>query len=155
MALVEMSVVEQRYRAVLAVGRGEPKIVVAAQFGVSRQTLHTWLTRYARDGLAGLIDRTHRPPSCPHQAPAEVETRVCELRREHPRWGPRRIAHELARTAPEHRDGGVAQHGVSHPGPARSDRTPLATPQAQRLPALGTRRRRWRCGSSTSSAGCF
>jgi hypothetical protein len=44
MALVEMSVVEQRYRAVLAVGRGEPKIVVAAQFGVSRQTLHTWLT---------------------------------------------------------------------------------------------------------------
>jgi hypothetical protein len=44
MALVGMSVVEQRYRAVLAVGRGEPKIVVAAQFGVSRQTLHTWLT---------------------------------------------------------------------------------------------------------------
>ena len=101
MALVEMSVVEQRYRAVLAVGRGEPKIVVATQFGVSRQTLHTWLTRYARDGLAGLIDRTHRPPSCAHQAPAEVEARVCELRREHPRWGPRRIAHELARAAPE------------------------------------------------------
>jgi transposase len=88
MALVEMSIVEQRYRAVLAVGRGEPKIVVAAQFGVSRQTLHTWLTRYARDGLAGLIDRTHRPPSCAHQAGAEVEARVCELRREHPRWGP-------------------------------------------------------------------
>jgi transposase len=101
MALVEMSVVEQRYRAVLAVGRGEPKIVVAAQFGVSRQTLHTWLTRYARDGLAGLIDRTHRPPSCAHQACAEVEIMVCELRREHPRWGPRRIAHELVRTAAE------------------------------------------------------
>lgn len=101
MALVEMSVVEQRYRAVLAVGRGEPKIVVATQFGVSRQTLHTWLTRYARDGLAGLIDRTHRPPWCAHQSSAEVEARVCELRREHPRWGPRRIAHELARTAPE------------------------------------------------------
>ena len=41
MALVNLSVVEQRYRAVLAVERGEPKIVVAAQFGVSRQTLHT------------------------------------------------------------------------------------------------------------------
>ncbi len=37
MALVNLSVVEQRYRAVLAVERGEPKIVVAAQFGVSRQ----------------------------------------------------------------------------------------------------------------------
>jgi hypothetical protein len=45
--LVNLSVVEQRYRAVLAVGRGEPKIVVAAQFGILRQTLHIWLTRYA------------------------------------------------------------------------------------------------------------
>lgn len=95
LALVNLSVVEQRYRAVLAVERGEPKIVVAAQFGVSRQTLHTWLTRYRDSGLAGLMDRTHRPPWCPHQASAEVEARVCELRREHPRWGPRRIAHEM------------------------------------------------------------
>jgi transposase InsO family protein len=101
LALVDLSVVEQRYRAVLAVERGEPKIVVAAQFGVSRQTLHTWLTRYARDGLAGLMNRTHRPDTCPHQADTEAETRVCELRREHPWWGPRRIAHELTRIAPE------------------------------------------------------
>jgi transposase len=53
MALVEMSVVEQRYRAVLAVGRGEPKIVVAARFGVSRQTLHTWLTATPRTAWPG------------------------------------------------------------------------------------------------------
>jgi transposase len=71
-----LSVVEQRYRAVLAVERGEPKIVVAAQFGASHRTLHTWLTRYAQHGLAGLLDRTHRPPSCPHQASAEVEASV-------------------------------------------------------------------------------
>jgi transposase-like protein len=98
---VDLSVVEQRYRAVLAVERGEPKIVVAAQFGVSRQTLHTWLTRYRDSGLAGLMDRSHRPDTCPHQADAQIETRVCELRREHPWWGPLRIAFELARTAPE------------------------------------------------------
>jgi hypothetical protein len=36
LALVSLSVVEQRYRGVLAVERGEPKIVVAAQFGISR-----------------------------------------------------------------------------------------------------------------------
>ncbi|WP_461144580.1 helix-turn-helix domain-containing protein [Salinifilum aidingensis] len=39
---MKLSVVEQRYRAVLAVERGEPKQAVAAQCGVSRQTLHTW-----------------------------------------------------------------------------------------------------------------
>jgi len=61
LALVNLSVVEQRHRAVLAVERGEPKTVVAAQFGVSRQTLHTWLTRYRASGLAGLVDRSHRP----------------------------------------------------------------------------------------------
>lgn len=130
MALVEMTVVEQRYRAVLAVGRGESKMVVAAQFGVSRQTLHTWLTRFARDGLAALMDRTHRPPSCAHQACAEVEARVCELRREHPRWGPRRIAHELAVSAPEgssapgkstvHRI--LRRHGLIEPGRRRGQR---------------------------------
>jgi transposase InsO family protein len=27
----------------------------------------------------------------------EVEARICELRRQHPRWGPRRLEHELAR----------------------------------------------------------
>ena len=138
MALVEMSVVEQRYRAVLAVGRGEPKIVVAAQFGVSRQTLHTWITRYARDGLAGLIDRTHRPPSCAHQAPAEVETMVCELRREHPRWGPRRIAHELARSAPEPTT--VVSRSTAYRILVRHGLiATVATPQTQRLHPLGAR----------------
>ena len=54
MALVELSVVEQRYRAVLAVLAGATVTEVAAQLGVSRQTLHTWKLRYAESGLAGL-----------------------------------------------------------------------------------------------------
>lgn len=130
MALVNLSVVEQRHRAVLAVERGEPKSVVAAQFGVSRQTLHTWLTRYRAFGLAGLVDRSHRPSSCPHQASAEVESRVCELRRKHPRWGPQRIAHELATSAPDgstppgkstvHRI--LRRHGLIEPGRRRAKR---------------------------------
>jgi transposase len=65
LALVELSVVEQRYRAVLAVGRGEQKTVVVAQFGVSRQTLQTWITRYQAVGLAGLMDQSYRPESYP------------------------------------------------------------------------------------------
>ncbi len=95
MALVDMTVVEQRYRAVLAVEQGEPRYQVAAQFGVSRQTLHTWITRFRAEGLAGLASRSHRPDSCPHQASEQVEVAVCEMRRGNPRWGPRRIAHEL------------------------------------------------------------
>lgn len=92
-----MSVVEQRYQAVLAVRSGDRVTDVAAKLGVSRQSVHTWLARYAEHGLAGLADRSDRPDACPHQASPEVEAAVCELRREHPRWGARRIEFELGR----------------------------------------------------------
>jgi transposase len=92
---VELSVVEQRYRAVLAVQAGEPAVAVAAQWGVSRQTVQNWLCRYREGGLAGLADRSRRPHGCLGQTGSEVEAVICELRREHPRWGARRIAHEL------------------------------------------------------------
>ncbi len=98
MALVELSVVEQRYRAVLEASSGVPVSEVAARFGVSRQSVHAWIRRYEQGGLSGLMDRSRRPESCPHQVSVEIETAVCELRREHPRWGPLRLAHELGRT---------------------------------------------------------
>jgi transposase len=97
LALVELSVVEQRYRAVLEAAAGVPVVEVAARYEVSRQSVHGWIRRYAEGGLGGLTDRSKRPESCPHQVSAQVEAVVCELRREHPRWGPLRLAHELAR----------------------------------------------------------
>ena len=97
LALVELSVVEQRYRAVLDAAAGVPVTEVAERYGVSRQSVHAWVRRYEQGGLGGLMDRSRRPESCPHQVSAEVEAAVCELRREHPRWGPLRLAHELGR----------------------------------------------------------
>jgi hypothetical protein len=75
--LVELGVVEQRYRAVLEVlDEGVPVTEVARRYGVVRQTVHEWLHRYANDGgLGGLTDRSSRPESCPHQMPAAVEAR--------------------------------------------------------------------------------
>src|SRR6516225_2708353 len=93
LALVEVSVVEQRYRAVLEVKAGIAVTEVAARSGVSRQSVHAWLRRYEQGGLGGLADRSRRPDSCPHQVSAEIEAAVCELRREHPKWGPLRLAH--------------------------------------------------------------
>lgn len=96
--LVELSVMEQRYQAVLAVVQDGWKVTeVADRLGVSRQTVHAWLARYEAGGLAGLADRSRRPASCPHQIAPELEARICELRRQHPGWGPRRIEHQLGR----------------------------------------------------------
>ncbi|MGI5486730.1 IS481 family transposase [Microtetraspora malaysiensis] len=90
-----MSVMEQRYRAVLEVEAGCPVTEVAQRYGVSRQSVHAWVRRYRSGGLTALADRTHRPDTCPHQTSGTVEALVCELRRDHPRWGPQRLAHEL------------------------------------------------------------
>jgi transposase InsO family protein len=98
----EWSVPEQRYEAVRSViADGETVTEVAARFGVARKTVHVWLARYEAAGLEGLADRSHRPRSCPHQMPARVEVALTEMRLAHPRWGPRRLAFELARTGVE------------------------------------------------------
>jgi transposase InsO family protein len=96
--LRELSKVEQRYDAVLAVIRdGMPVTEVAEAFGVGRQTVHVWLARYEQGGLPALDDRSHRPRSSPLQMPAPIEARVLELRRQHPIWGPARLRHRLGR----------------------------------------------------------
>ena len=51
--LVETTKMEQRYEAVLAVIRdGFSVREVADKFGVSRQSVHTWLVRYEQGGLS-------------------------------------------------------------------------------------------------------
>jgi hypothetical protein len=106
--LVELEVVEQRYRAVLEVPEGASVVDVARRYGVTRQTVHEWLRRYARDGgLGGLADRSSRPASCPHQMPPQVEAVVVAVRRAHPGWGPDRIGWQLGR------DGVVPVPGLS------------------------------------------
>ena len=96
--LVELGLVEQRYQAVLEVLRDGATVTdVARRYGVARQTVHGWLRKYAAQGLAGLVDGSARPLSCPHQMSAVVEARIVELRRAHPGWGPRTIEHRLGR----------------------------------------------------------
>ena len=61
--LVELGVVEQRYQAVRDVLEGASVTDVARRNGVARQTVHTWLRRYAASGLGGLIDKPSKPES--------------------------------------------------------------------------------------------
>lgn len=81
----------------MAVLDGASVTEVAAEIGVSRQSVHSWMRRYRDGGLAGLADGSHRTQSCPHRASPELEAVVCELRRDHSRWGALRILHELMR----------------------------------------------------------
>ena len=96
--LQELRVGEQRYRAVWEVLEGASVTEVARRFGVSRQSVHSWLSRYAADGgLGGLGDRSSRPHVCPHQMSPATEARIVEIRRAHAAWGADRIGYQLER----------------------------------------------------------
>ena len=95
---MEISVMEQKYQAVLAVIRDGLTIVeVANRFGVSRQSVHSWLLRYEMEGITGLTERSHKPERCEHPMSSHVEVRVIELRRQNLFWGPKRIQYQLLR----------------------------------------------------------
>jgi transposase-like protein len=80
--LVELGLVEQRYKAVLEVIDGAASVTdVARRYGVGRQTVHKWLSRYASQGLTGLVDKSSKPDTCPHQMPPQTEAKVLEMRR--------------------------------------------------------------------------
>jgi transposase InsO family protein len=76
---------------------GETVADVCRRYGISRDTYYRYRRRYLAEGLAGLEDRSRRPRSSPVKIPAELEIRICEMRKGHPRWGARRIRTELIR----------------------------------------------------------
>ena len=77
-------------------------------YQITRPTGYAVLERYARDGEAGLEERSRAPKRHPNQTPAEIEEQVLALRRKHPRWGPRTLKKVL-----ETRDSEIAWPAAS------------------------------------------
>lgn len=136
--LVELSMVEQRYEAVMAVLRdGEPVTEVAARLEVNRSSVHRWIARYQAGGLGALADRSHRDRPPPHRGPLADDHRQDRALPPHPsqrvpRWSraalqgrgpsrPRRVGCPLQhRHAPP-----VARHAHAEPT-VRPTRRPAA-----------------------------
>ena len=73
---------------------GWPLRRAAERFSVSVTTAKRWADRYRAYGPAGMVDRSSRPRSCPHQTSQRRERRAVGLRVTR-RWGPARIAYHL------------------------------------------------------------
>jgi len=69
-----------RLTMVMRIESGRPVAHVAAEMGISRPTAYKWWHRWQEAGLEGLIDRSSRPRSCPHQTSPEIEAAIVELR---------------------------------------------------------------------------
>jgi transposase InsO family protein len=87
-----------RLLAVERVQSGYRVADVAAQLGCSRTCIYKWWARYCTEGPRGLVDRSSRPHQVPGRTPADIERRVCEIRRAR-RIGAARIADELGMPA--------------------------------------------------------
>jgi putative transposase len=90
-----------REELMLKVLAKEDSIVeLAEQYGISRKTIYKWMKRYEGSGLAGLVDRSRRPHSSPMKTSAEMALEIVQLRKEHPSWGPKKLAAILKRRYP-------------------------------------------------------
>jgi transposase InsO family protein len=97
-ALKVVTMAEMRLEVLLEAERtGMTVSEVCRRYGISRQTYYRYRRRYLAEGLAGLEDRSRRPLEPANQIPVEVELRIVEMRKDHPRWGARRIRAELVR----------------------------------------------------------
>lgn len=94
----EVSVSDQRREFVaLASLEGANVSELCERFGISRQTGHLWLRRFAA-GDVGFEDRSRRPLHSPRRVPEELEARILAVRDAHPAWGARKIAVLLRRS---------------------------------------------------------
>lgn len=92
----EVSIMDAREEFVsLAVKEGVNVRELCRRFSISHTTAYKWLERYAQSGSCALVDRSRRPRSSPGRTAQPVESRVVELRREHPKWGARKLRRRL------------------------------------------------------------
>ena len=67
------------------------------QAHVCERTFFKWKLRFEAGGYAALEEFASHAPKNPRRKPKEVEEKVIAMRRQHPDWGKRRIADELAK----------------------------------------------------------
>src|SRR6266487_4109697 len=93
----ERSLMDVRLRFVQDVHRpGWSVAEVCRRYQVSRKTGYKWLERYEKAGPAGLVDRSHRPYSCPHATPGPIVQQILALQQRF-RWGARKVRWLLAK----------------------------------------------------------
>jgi transposase len=70
------------------------------RFGISRKQGYKWKKRYESGGVDALRVRSRAPKTHPHVVTEPLVELIVQARRQHPRWGPRKLLVILARQYP-------------------------------------------------------
>ncbi len=68
--------------------------------GICRKTGYEWLERFREGGLPALEDMSRRPHASSLRATGDAVLKVVGLRRDRPRWGPKKLRAIMLRTLP-------------------------------------------------------
>ncbi len=107
---------------------------LARKYGVTRQSVHTWINRYLRanGALDALKDKSRRPHSTPTKVSEEIEYLIVVAKKTYPKWGPRKLRYLLAERYPNREWPSVScmstilkRHGLTTPRRKRR-RSPIA-----------------------------
>lgn len=73
---------------------------LADRYGVTRKTVYKWVERYAADPEYGLVERSRAPTHHGRAMRDAVRDALLAKRRQHPRWGPKKLRAVLAAATP-------------------------------------------------------
>lgn len=106
---------------------------VCREFGVSRQTGHSWLKRYREGGAKAVLEeRSRRPRRSPRATGSAIVEAIKSLRRDKPDWGARKLLAVLRARHPEWGEREVSSTTVHR----ILEREGLIAPQDRRKQAL-------------------
>jgi transposase InsO family protein len=74
---------------------------LAARYGISRKTAYKWVDRYEADRAQGLSERSRAPQAHGRRMAAETAAAIVALRRQYPRWGPKKLRAVLIERHPD------------------------------------------------------
>lgn len=74
---------------------------LAERYGISRKTAYKWVDRYEADPSRGLTERGRAPHAHGRQMAAATAAAIVALRRQHPRWGPKKLRALLCERWPD------------------------------------------------------
>ncbi|WP_345338255.1 helix-turn-helix domain-containing protein, partial [Corallincola platygyrae] len=102
MPWIETCVMDQKIEVVGAYLRGGVTITaLASAYGVSRKTIHKWVSRYEAQGLEGLAELSRAPKRCPHATDDVVVAALIDAKRRFPSWGPKKLVDLLRQEQPD------------------------------------------------------
>lgn len=89
---MEMTIMDQKKEFILNWKSNQSSFAqLCRDFQISRMSGYKYVKRYQEEGMEGLEERSRAPHNIPNKTPEPITKRIIELRKEHPRWGAKKL----------------------------------------------------------------